>query len=93
VRVTAPPLDDLDLLWGATAGAALAALAAAGGPSANRGMPKRWPSAVRDTSTPGLFRRVSMGDSDDVSGPARGCLLALAVSCLIWALALAWVLR
>jgi hypothetical protein len=26
VRVTAPPLDDLDLLFGATAGAALAAL-------------------------------------------------------------------
>ena len=65
--------------------------AAAGGPSANRGMPKRWPGAVRDTSTPGLFRRVNMGDSDDVSG--RGCLLALAVWCLLWALVLAWVLR
>ena len=64
---------------------------AAGGPSAERGMPKRWPGAVRDTSTPGLFRRVSMGDSDD--GPARGCLLALAVWCLLWALVLAWVLR
>ena len=89
--MTAPPLDDMDLLWGATAGAALAALAAAGGPSANRGMPKRWPGAVRDTSTPGLFRRVNMGDSDDVSG--RGCLLALAVWCLLWALVLAWVLR
>ena len=34
-----------------------------------------------------------MGDSDDVSGPARGCLLALAVWCLLWALVLAWVLR
>jgi len=32
-----------------------------------------------------------MGDSDD--GPARGCLLALAVWCLLWALVLAWVLR
>jgi hypothetical protein len=70
--------------------------AAAGGPSANRGMPKRWPGAVRDTSTPGLFRRVNMGDSDDVSGPPRGCLLALAVSCAAWALALlcwAWWLK
>ena len=56
--------------------------------SANRGMPQRWPGAVRDTSTPGLFRRVSMSDSDDLGGPPRGCLLALALSCAFWALLL-----
>ena len=62
------------------------AASASGGPSAERGMPKRGPGAVRDTSTPGLFRRMSMEDPDlDIGNPPKGCLLALAIACVLWA--------
>ena len=62
------------------------AASAAGGPSADRGSRKRGPGAVRDTSTPGLFRRMSMEDPDlDIGNPPKGCLLALAIACVLWA--------
>ena len=37
-------------------------------------------------STPGLFRRMSMEDPDpDIGNPPKGCLLALAIACVLWA--------
>ena len=52
----------------------------------NAGAEKRGPGAVRDTSTPGLFRRMSMEDPDlDIGNPPKGCLLAMAIACVLWA--------